>query len=345
MAPQQETVGPLLDAIGDPLIVVEDGRVTAANRAASRLFGPPLQVEPLDMLIPVEIPEPEGDEPASVAVTGLGGPRRQWEIRVSRLDGDRRLLHLLDRTMIASAERMRVDFAANASHELSTPIAAITGFAETLADDSAGGDRETRHRFLAIISREARRMQRLIEDLMNLSRIEADRHVAPQTVIDLAPLVREAAQAAAEQRQPRGADLSMGQIASVAIRGDAGQLQQVAHNLVSNSFKYGRPGTPVTVTLTADVDHAVLEVSDHGDGIAAEHLPQVTQRFYRVDTRRSRAVGGTGLGLAIVKHIVERHGGRLDIISDIGVGTRVRVLLPLAAAPSHDRNEIVTGSK
>jgi two-component system phosphate regulon sensor histidine kinase PhoR len=129
----------------------------------------------------------------------------------------------------------------------------------------------------------------------------------------------------------------------MTVRGDAAQLAQLTHNLVSNSFKYGRPGSPVTVTLVRTRDKARLEVRDQGEGIAAEHLPRITQRFYRVDTARSRLVGGTGLGLAIVKHIVERHAGRLEIRSEQGVGTAVVVVLPLARTePSSNRNPTVT---
>ena len=184
-------------------------------------------------------------------------------------------------------------------------------------------------------------MQRLVEELMALSRIEADRHVPPTDIVDLSAVVREAAQAAAEQRQPRGGDLVIGTLVTPApVTGDAAQLAQLAHNLVSNGFKYGRAGTPVTVELSVTGDAARLTVRDQGDGISAEHLPRITQRFYRVDTTRSRAVGGTGLGLAIVKHIVERHGGRLDIASEVGVGTTVAVVLPLA--PSSSCNAFVT---
>ena len=231
---------------------------------------------------------------------------------------------------------MRVDFVANASHELRTPIAAISGFAETLADDAAGGDPATRQHFLGIISREARRMQRLVEDLLSLSRIEAEQHVAPTTQVDFATIAREAALNAAEQRQPRGADLLLCSAPyPLVVRGDAPQLAQMAHNLVSNGFKYGRAGTPVTVMLAEDDGCARLTVTDEGDGIAVQHLPRITQRFYRVDASRSREVGGTGLGLAIVKHIVERHGGTLDIASVVGRGTTVTVALPLAGESSN----------
>jgi two-component system phosphate regulon sensor histidine kinase PhoR len=326
-----EEVGPLLDGVRDPLIVVSDGRVASANRAASRLLGGEIAGRLLADLLPDTAARALAeDEAAPDMLLEIGGARRRWEMRIGALSGDRRLVHLIDRTAIDAAERMRVDFVANASHELRTPIAAISGFAETLADDEAGGDPETRRHFLDIISREARRMQRLVEDLMSLSRIEADRHVKPAALVDLTAIVREAAQAAAEQRSGRGADLVVAPMdGTLIVRGDAPQLAQLAHNLVSNGFKYGRPGTPVTVSLSREGGWARLTVEDEGEGIAAHHLPRITQRFYRVDATRSRAVGGTGLGLAIVKHIVERHRGRLDIRSEVGRGTCVVVALPL----------------
>ena len=333
------TTGPLLDAVDDPLIVLRNAEVALANRAAMRLLGNDLIGARLDSLIedPAARDILRAEGPASVSIPDLGGERRHWEIRVSTLGDDRRLLHLIDRTAIEAAERMRIDFVANASHELRTPIAAITGFAETLADDEAGADSTTRHRFLDIIGREARRMQRLIEDLMSLSRIEADRHVMPADVIDLAKVAHEAAIHAAEQRMPRGADLVLVPFEGrLPVRGDAAQLAQLAHNLVSNGFKYGTAGTPVTLTLTRSEGRAQLTVADRGEGIAAHHLPRITQRFYRADASRSRAVGGTGLGLAIVKHIVDRHGGTLTIDSEVGYGTCVTVDLPLAtSSPAH----------
>ena len=176
-------------------------------------------------------------------------------------------------------------------------------------------------------------MQRLVEDLMSLSRIEADRHLAPVAQIDLGKIVREAAVSAAEQRMPRGQDLVIEPIAdTLMVRGDAPQLTQLAHNLVSNGFKYGEPGTPVRVSVARRGNDVLLTVEDRGEGIPAQHLAQVTQRFYRVNAPRSRAVGGTGLGLAIVKHIVERHRGRLTIRSEERVGTTVEVALPALAS-------------
>lgn len=335
----------LLDAIADPLILLAGEQVVAANRAALALIGTELVGASARDVLPEQLVLALGAQrsEAPVIVADFGGPRRHWEVRTGTVSPGRTLLHLIDRTAAEAVEKMRVDFVANASHELRTPIAAISGFAETLADDEVGGDPATRHRFVEIIAREARRMQRLVEDLMSLSRIEADRYVAPGAAVDLAATVSAAAQAAAEQRQPRGADLVLVPPAKpVMVRGDRAQLAQLVHNLVSNGFKYGAVGTPVTVSLDRVDGMARLVVEDRGEGIAPKHLPRITERFFRVNATRSRAVGGTGLGLAIVKHVVERHGGALVIDSEVGRGTVVRVDLPLAMGAGERSHQSVT---
>ena len=179
---------------------------------------------------------------------------------------------------------------------------------------------------------EAKRMLRLIEDLISLSRIEAEKYRVPDTPIDLAGLVDDVRAELTDGAGNRGRDL----VATIdlgvpPVSGDRVQLSQMLHNLVGNAMKYGRAGTPVTITLASDEGGMVrLSVRDEGDGIAAVHIPRLTERFYRADAGRSRSLGGTGLGLAIVKHIVERHRGRLDIASQVGVGTTVAVTLPPA---------------
>ena len=231
---------------------------------------------------------------------------------------------------------MRVDFVANASHELRTPLAGILGFIETLADPELGKDVETRKRFLKIMDGEARRMQRLIDDLISLSRIEAEKYRLPEAAVDLSELTAEVVGVFRTSNGDRGREVEMEITPGLpAIQGDRAQLSQLIHNLVGNSVKYGRPGTPIHVTLGEGPSGMVrLSVADEGEGIGPDHLPRLTERFYRVDSGRSRAMGGTGLGLAIVKHIVERHRGRLDISSVLGKGTNVSILLP--GAPADD---------
>ncbi|MDE2620194.1 MAG: two-component sensor histidine kinase, partial [Sphingomonadales bacterium] len=253
-----------------------------------------------------------------------------------RIDADSWLVELFDRTSEADVSRAHTDFVANASHELRTPLAAIIGYVETLEDSAATIDEPTRQRFHQTVLREARRMQSLVADLMSLSQVEAEKHDLPDETIELARLaervVGEAAAIAGRERVTIIAEAGPFQ-----VQGERSQLEQLVRNLIDNALKYGDPEKPVRVTLRPGREGTVdLAVADSGPGIAPEHLPHLTRRFYRTDPGRSRAAGGTGLGLAIVKHIVERHRGRLDIASTLGQGTTVTVVLPLrspSAAP------------
>jgi two-component system phosphate regulon sensor histidine kinase PhoR len=332
----------LLEGIAEPMLICERGRVVRANRSALRVLGAhivgedvriairhPAAAERLANLAPMA-------EPVTIELVGLGTRDQRWQMQIAPLGGgdhaDRRVVHLIDRSGPHAAEKMRVDFVANASHELRTPLAAILGFIETLTDPKAGADQETRDRFLKIMDGEARRMQQLVDDLMSLSRIEAEKYRLPDTAVDMEELVTEVSDIF--RQRPRGGDIVVSVDALISpVQGERTQLSQVLHNLIGNSVKYGRPGTPITVSLTRATPHMVrLTVADEGEGIAPDHLPRLTERFYRVDSGRSRAMGGTGLGLAIVKHVVERHRGRLDISSVLGKGTIVTILLPIAEA-------------
>lgn len=329
----------LLDGIPDPLLLIERGRIIRANRSARRLLGSHIEGE--DARIAIRHPaaaerlasQAAMAEPAVVELVGLGTRDQRWQMRIAPL-GDpgqaRRLVQLVDHSGAYAAERMRVDFVANASHELRTPLAGILGFIETLADPDLGRDTETRQRFLSIMEGEARRMQRLIDDLISLSRIEAEKYRSPDSAVDLSELVNETVAVFRTSHGDRGKDVEMELTVGLPpVQGDRAQLSQLLHNLIGNSVKYGRPGTPIRVTLTEGPSGmSKLVVTDEGEGISPSHLPRLTERFYRVDSGRSRAMGGTGLGLAIVKHIVERHRGRLDIASVVGKGTTISVLLP-----------------
>ena len=332
----------LLEGISDPLMLVEKGRIARANRAAMRLLGAHIEGE--DARIAIRHPAAAERlasmaplaEPIMIELVGLGTRDQRWQMRVApvgAVEAMRRLVHLVDHSGTHAAERMRVDFVANASHELRTPLAGILGFIETLADPELGKDVETRQRFLKIMDGEARRMQRLIDDLIPLSRIEAEKYRTPDSAVDLSELVAEVVGVFRSSHGERGRDVEMDIVPSLPpVLGDRAQLSQLIHNLIGNSVKYGRPGTPIKVTLSeGSSGMARLCVADEGEGIGPDHLPRLTERFYRVDSGRSRAMGGTGLGLAIVKHIVERHRGRLDIASTLGKGTSITVLLPLPA--------------
>lgn len=337
-APAPLDVGALIEAIVEPILIVASGRVAHANAPARALLGSHIIGEDVRLAIrhpaaAERLTEPQPLPDAPINLVGLGTLDQRWEMRVTLLGDDRRVVHLIDQTGNYAAERMRVDFVANASHELRTPLSSILGFVETLSDDKAGGDAGIRHRFLKVLFDEARRMQRLVEDLISLSRIEADKYRLPQSPVDLAMLVEEVHTELADSHDGRGEDL----VAEIEdgvpmVAGDRAQLSQVLHNLIGNSMKYGRAGTPILTRLRRDAAGMVrVSVIDEGDGVPPEHLPRLTERFYRVDAGRSRALGGTGLGLAIVKHIVERHRGRLDITSTQGKGTTASILLPALA--------------
>jgi two-component system phosphate regulon sensor histidine kinase PhoR len=245
-------------------------------------------------------------------------------------DGGRAVVVLSDRTRERAVERMRADFVANVSHELRTPLASLIGFIDTLRGPAAD-DPPAQQRFLAIMGEQAARMNRLIDDLLSLSRIELVEHQPPSGSVELRELATRLIAGMEPRLKERSVQLDVRMQGDLpAVIGDVDQLVQVLQNLLDNAVKYGREGGTVRLEIVAAVGRggAVITVTDQGAGIPREHLPRLTERFYRVDTGRSRAAGGTGLGLAIVKHIVNRHRGQLSIESEEGVGTTVRVWLP-----------------
>ncbi|MEQ1548132.1 MAG: ATP-binding protein [Chakrabartia sp.] len=335
-APTDKTVQSLIDAIHDPLLMIAGGRVLAANAGAKSLLGDHICGE--DVRLALRHPDAlerfaDPDDALVTTIVGLGGRDTHWEMHTATLEGGSRIVHLIDRSFRYAAERARVDFVANASHELRTPLAAILGFVETLQDDSAGANPAIRARFLSVIGAEAARMQTLTEDLMSLSRIEADKHEAPASVLALDHVVEQALDEIRDTSGKRPARIITDFARDLPkVMGERAQLMQLVHNLVNNALKYGQAGTPVTVSITPQGQGTLLlSVKDKGEGIAPLDIPRLTERFYRVDQARSRAGGGTGLGLAIVKHIVERHRGQLDIKSVQGEGTVVTVSFPIVA--------------
>ena len=325
-----------VDQEKEPLIGTADNIVTIANDAAIRLLG--RHIVGADVRTAIRHPAATDwlsriDENAALDTVNLidfPRPGQRWTMRIAALSGSEYIIFLSDRSAIDAADRMRSDFVANASHELRTPLAAILGYVETLQEMNGEADAPTRNRFLSIIEREARRMQQLVIDLLSISRVEADRFRRPTTPLDLAVIVKTTVAQLRDSEQARTKDIvcRLGDEPQPVL-GDEAQLGQLAHNIISNAMKYGHSGTPVTVELVREGRRVRLSVRDEGDGIAPDHLPRLTERFYRVDEARSRSVGGTGLGLAIVKHISERHQGQLDIESEVGKGTRVSVTFPL----------------
>jgi two-component system, OmpR family, phosphate regulon sensor histidine kinase PhoR len=247
------------------------------------------------------------------------------------------LLAFHDLTPLRRVEEMRADFVANASHELRTPLAALSGFIDTLRGP-AREDRVARERFLGIMQVQADRMARLIDDLLSLSRIELNAHLRPDKQVDLVAILRQVVDGLQTLARDRDVTVSMAApSAPLLVLGDRDELIRVFENLVENALKYAASGKRVDIALSlgqgaSGRPEARVAVRDHGPGIAPEHLPRLTERFYRVDVSESRAQGGTGLGLALVKHILNRHGGRLTIESVLGQGATFTAHLPHAGA-------------
>ncbi|MGJ3263153.1 MAG: ATP-binding protein [Salinarimonas sp.] len=310
----------VLDGVEEALRTGERVRVEYAERVPTeRVFE--VLIGPLDL----EAERP-GAEPVEV-----GPPPREQSL----------VLYFRDLTSARRLETMRVDFVANVSHELRTPLSSLLGFVETL-QGPARNDPAARERFLEIMRVQAHRMSRLIDDLLSLSRIELRAHVAPQAPLDVAAVSRQMLDTLTPLARERGAEIVFeGPEQPALIAGERDELLRVVENLVENAVKYGDSGKRVDVTVSRHAGETGelvrLAVRDYGAGIAPEHVPRLTERFYRVDVAASREKGGTGLGLAIVKHIVARHRGRLTIESTPGEGALFAVDFPaLPAEPVAD---------
>lgn len=328
----------VINPITDPILLVRNAKVAAANPSAEAVLGNHIIGE--DVRIAIRHPaaadrlaNPDAQHSGEpILLVGVGSADQRWELRIHGLEDGLKLVQLSDQSSRYAADRMRTDFVANASHELRTPLAAIKGFLETLEDPAAGKDDDTRSRFLKIMYDEADRMQKLVEDLMSLSRIEAEKYQLPEEPVDLEKLIADVRDFYLDSRGRKEKDFQVSLPDNMPmIKGDSSQLSQLLHNLVSNAYKYGGKGETVTVSVELSRSGSMLRLNviDKGDGIPADHIPRLTERFYRIDKGRSKAIGGTGLGLAIVKHITERHGGRMEITSEMGVGTRVCIFLPV----------------
>jgi two-component system phosphate regulon sensor histidine kinase PhoR len=340
--------GALLDALPDPALIVDgSGAVQLANTGAQHLLGTTEPSTHIAFLL--RAPDVlEAGEQAAAAGTRTRvrhhqrTPVERWiEVHVAPVEigaaqgGRAVLLVLHDLTQAERLERMRADFVANASHELRTPLASLSGFIDTL-EGAARDDAVARREFLVIMRAQAARMSRLIEDLLSLSRIELNEHVPPQAMVDLGEAAARVVDGLGPLAAGEGVEVVLDRPQrALLILGDGDELDRLIENLVENAIKYGASGRRVEVTVAAAPDRAgtpraMLRVRDFGPGIAAEHLPRLTERFYRVDVGESRAKGGTGLGLALVKHITSRHRGRLAIESTPGEGAIFTVRFDLA---------------
>ena len=328
------TLRAIVDAIDEPALLVEGSAIRVTNGAARRLLG--ARIEGRDIRLAIRHPQALemilSHSRGEIDATGIVEPGRSWRLLIRPLWRNAALVRMNDRSDAVSAEKMRVDFVANASHELRTPLSTVLGYAETLAEES-DLENETYASFGRTIRDEARRMLRIIEDLMSLSRIEADRFVTPDEQVEIADIIETAVTSARHVRGKNSCEFHVQVERDLPrIRGDAAQLLQVLDNLIGNAVRYGcdQPGSAIDISARGSGAWIHVTVTDHGHGIAREHLPRLTERFYRVDAARSRESGGTGLGLAIVKHIIERHRGSMDIRSTVGLGTSVTVRLPAA---------------
>lgn len=331
--------------VPDPVVVLDqDGRVVAFN-AEARTIAPALRRGEL-ALIALRTPElveairqaQETGRPQRVKFT-RAAPAMMWmEAFVTPVSAGAESQRLTvitvhDLTSVQRAEMMRADFVANASHELRTPLAALTGFIETL-QSAARDDAAARDRFLAIMHEQAWRMARLIDDLLSLSRIEQHAHLPPETSVDVVAIVRQVTDALQTLARDRDVAIEVSAPNEPLIAlGDRDELVRLFENLIENALKYGVSGKRVDVSVSSGIAargrEAQVAVRDYGPGIAPEHLPRLTERFYRVDVAESRAHGGTGLGLALVKHILNRHRGRLTIASTPGAGATFTAHVPL----------------
>jgi two-component system phosphate regulon sensor histidine kinase PhoR len=329
----------LVAALPDPVLLLDrNGIVAAANPRAIDI----LDFDPTDHHISSAIRAPQILEAVAHVLKVNEAVRvdyemhvplpRHFEAFISHIGGDEgaaALILLRDLTREQQIERMRADFVAHASHELRTPLASLLGFIETL-QGPARNDEPARERFLGLMLAQAERMRRLIDDLLSLSRIEMNAHLRPSGTVDLNQVARHVRDTLSGLAKEAGVEVVVGMNAPMPVKGDWDELVQVVQNLIENAVKYANSGKLVEIEGRGDGKFYELTVSDHGPGIAEEHIPRLTERFYRINVQESRARGGTGLGLAIVKHILNRHRGRLIIRSELGQGSRFTIRVPAA---------------
>ncbi len=339
----------VMQYLDEPLLLLDSsGRIVFANRAAESLVGGDAERKHISAVLrtPELLEAVErilaGADAETATFSMLVPLQRHFRASIARTrePGGRILIQIRDLTALRRAEELRADFVANASHELRTPLAAVSGFIDTLRGH-AKNDPEARDRFLEIMTVEAARMRRLIDDLLSLTRIELNEHNPPAGIVDVVGLVKGASQALAPLAHNDEIAINIAAQEPLLVIGDRDELTQVFQNLVHNAIKYGRERSTVRIGFgrvesgsRREGGQVFVAIADEGEGIPREAIPRLTERFYRVDVKRSRERGGTGLGLAIVKHILKRHQGRLQIESTPGHGSTFTVFLPAAAEAS-----------
>lgn len=337
----------IMERLSDPLLILGvRNQILMANKSAHELLGGHILKQNISALIRNATLEDaigkarETNAPGSCEFK-FGTPvAGDYLARIHLFNREKYIfLALYDVSAIKRSDKMRVDFVANASHELRTPLTSILGFVETL-QGPARRDDEAHDRFLKIMHDEASRMSRLIEDLLSLSRIERDEHIPPSETINLPRLIESVINVLEPQARDKDMKICFSESCPHDMTGDHDQLIQVFQNLIENAIKYGRENTKIrvvcaenTLPVPSDPGEITITIANEGPGIPAQHLPRLMERFYRVDSARSRSLGGTGLGLAIVKHIIQRHRGRVFFESEINTTTIVTISLPSTPPP------------
>jgi two-component system phosphate regulon sensor histidine kinase PhoR len=330
-------IGQLID---DALFILNtEGMILQVNSAAVRLFGESLVGTVVTEVLDVpnfrdDFETVMNNDCAVECIAGTEGEGiRQFHARLRRIDPSSIALLLMDMTPQHNLEKVRRDFVANVSHELRSPLTSLIGFIETMQSTDEL-DHATRGRFLGIMEEEAGRMSRLINDLMSLSRVEVEEHIAPTDIVYIKSVINSVIASVSNRANKEGRSILFRDIRknpddATMILGETDEIMEVFHNLLDNAIKYGHDNTDVEVVISEESENELrFDVINIGDAIEEKHLGRLTERFYRVDKGRSRQMGGTGLGLAIVKHIVNRHRGRLSIASEPMDKTVFSITLP-----------------
>jgi len=334
-------VGNILEGITTPVIVLDDGlSILAANEAARRIFkdlqigqGATQAISQSNRFLRDLNRAIEGAEDGRITISAgqEAGEEYRVQIRPVQLPDQKFGVSLTfeDRSRLRDVKNMRSEFVANVSHEIRSPLTAISGFVETL-QGPAKDDAEAREVFLELMAKEVTRMTNLVTDLLSLSQVEVKERRALKKTVDLRQVIDQSIEGVTHLAKSRGKTLKLDVPSDLpTLPGKHTDLVQVLINLLENAINYSRENTEICLTARRTPSDVIIEIQDQGEGIPAQDIPRLTERFYRVEKSRSRNVGGTGLGLAIVKHILIRHRARLEIESKQGVGSTFRVILPL----------------
>ena len=334
-------IGKIAEMLDDGLVIADNnGMILSVNDAAVRFLGQNLVGQNIiDLVANDDVARifahvAEGGVAQEVAYQSTDMVSSEFTLRLKPLDGNMIALLFLDMTLQRNLENVRRDFVANVSHELRSPLTSLSGFIETMIDGGVT-DKEMQLRFLNIMDDESKRMTRLIDDLLSLSRVEVYEHIIPEDDVSLLAIINAVHDMLAGKAEARNMQIILrdnrpDKAEPTRILGSYDELTEVFVNLVENAIKYGYEGSHIVIEISRPMPGQLqIDIINQGEGIAKQHLSRITERFYRVDKARSRQIGGTGLGLAIVKHILNRHRGNMRVESILGESTIFTVTLPL----------------